>query len=125
MKQLIWAMNKVGTVEEITSVDAMSLVPNQQKQSVYPPPFIAEIKKLTGINSIENAMNQRLEPCERHEEGNISISSWMKYRDCPRRFYLENLAGLHDKRDAQYTEGLPAAYERMNAADFGSLLHAF
>ena len=53
MKQLIWAMNKVGTVEEITSVDAMSLVPNQQKQSVYPPPFIAEIKSLQALTSIE------------------------------------------------------------------------
>ena len=102
MKQLIWAMNKVGTVEEITSVDAMSLVPNQQKQSVYPPPFIAEIKKLTGINSIENAMNQRLEPCERHEEGNISISSWMKYRDCPGGFIWKILQDFMIKRCTVY-----------------------
>lgn len=125
MKQLVWAMNKVGSVEEITLVDAMSLNPNNQKQSVYPPPFIADIKKLTDINTIEDSMNLRLESCERLEEGNISISSWMKYRDCPRRFYLENLVGLQEKREVQNSGEQADGSARMNAADFGSLLHAF
>jgi ATP-dependent helicase/nuclease subunit A len=63
MKQLVWAINKAGSVEEINSVDAMSLVPDQKKQCVYPPAFIAEMKKLAEANSIENTLDQRPKPC--------------------------------------------------------------
>lgn len=125
MKQLVWAMNKVGSVEYISSVDAMSVVAKQERLSVYPPPFIEGIKKLTAIDMAEDAVNQRLESCQRQEEGNISISSWMKFRDCPRRFYLENLVGLQEKREVQFLEEQTYSTFKMNAADFGSLLHAF
>jgi ATP-dependent helicase/nuclease subunit A len=63
MKQLLWAINKAGSSEEITSVDAMSLIPGRQKQWVYPPVFIAEMKKLAEANSIENTPDQRPKPC--------------------------------------------------------------
>ena len=125
MKQLVWAMNKVGSVEHISSVDAMSVVAKQERLSVYPPPFIEDIKRLTAIDMAEDAVNQRLEFCQRQEEGNISISSWMKFRDCPRRFYLENLVGLQEKREVQYSEEHTYGTFKMNAADFGSLLHTF
>ncbi|NLP14907.1 MAG: UvrD-helicase domain-containing protein [Clostridium sp.] len=46
MKQLVWAMNKIGTIEEIALIDAQSLISDLKEQSEYPPPFIAEIKSL-------------------------------------------------------------------------------
>ncbi|HPD01017.1 MAG TPA: 3'-5' exonuclease, partial [Acetivibrio sp.] len=46
MKQLVWAMNKAGTVEEIDLIDAQSLIFDSNEQNEYPPLFIAEINKL-------------------------------------------------------------------------------
>lgn len=125
MKQLIWAMNKAGSVEEIALIDTMSLVSSQPKQSVYPPAFIADMKKISETNTNEEVLEQRLMCCQSTEEGNISISSWMKYRDCPRRFYLENLAGIIDKSEIWNLIEQAEDTAKMNAADFGSLLHAF
>jgi ATP-dependent helicase/nuclease subunit A len=125
MKQLLWAMNKAGSVKEIVSIDVADFISNEQKQGVYPPPFIAEMKVITEASLNENSMQLRLEPCNHIAEGNISITSWMKYRDCPRRFYLENLAGLQDKTCLQDYEEILDDNGAMNAADFGTLLHAF
>lgn len=125
MKQLVWAMEKAGSIGEITLVDAMSLLPKEQKQSVYPPLFLAEMKELAESDQKVNVLEQKLKPCEGTPEGNLSISSWMKYRDCPRRFYLENLAGMQDEKELQGLNELIKDTERMNAADFGTLLHVY
>jgi ATP-dependent helicase/nuclease subunit A len=47
MKQLVWAMNKAGTVEEIDLIDAQSLVSDSNEQNQYPPPFIAQVKSFS------------------------------------------------------------------------------
>lgn len=125
MKQLLWALSKAGSVEEIVSLEVSDFIVNEQKHSEYPPPFIVEIKGITEASLNENSMQLRLEPCRSNVEGNISITSWIKYRDCPRKFYLENLAGLQDKTCLQDYEEFSDENSVMNAADFGTLLHAF
>jgi len=34
MKQLLWAMNKTGSVEEIALIDATSLIPDPKEQKL-------------------------------------------------------------------------------------------
>ena len=47
MKQLVWAMNKAGTVEEIDLIDAQSLIFDSNEQNQYPPPFIAQVNSFS------------------------------------------------------------------------------
>jgi len=124
MKQLRWAMTKAGCVEEIISVDAVNLISNQQKGNMKNPDFIVELEKLAKGSCDEQILKPSLKPCEYREEGSISISSWMKFKDCPRRYYLENLVGMHDQASVGDGEEQGEVRDAMNAADFGTLLHA-
>lgn len=97
MKQLMWAMDE-GNADKVTVIDAMTLIPGTKGYSSLSPASIQEIKDFVRNSEKgygDGILIPGLAEYDTPREGSISISSWMKYRDCPRKYYLENLAGIH------------------------------
>ncbi len=87
MKQLLYALEQGGKCPEIEHKDA----------SVFQ--LLQEVKgvgdEATGVlaESTCKAHGPALD-WELLPEGNISISNWIKFKDCPRQFYYENICRL-------------------------------
>lgn len=123
MKQVMWAMKKIGCVIDMDIIDAAEIVAGEQREGIYPPPFIEKMKKLAQNSVQKNEVGIRLQPCRSEPQGNISISSWMKYMDCPRKFYIENIAGIEDEEWGQEVQESPDVPVGLKAADIGTIVH--
>lgn len=88
MKQLMWAIRQSGSIAELVEVKAEDLVYGQSERHKGSKGVL-----MKGVN-VDGAFVQKLTPLASVHEGSISISSWMKYKSCPRRFYLENILGF-------------------------------
>ncbi len=92
MKQLMWAIRQAGTIAELAEVKAEDIVYGQTERHNG-----SQVILMKGID-VDGAFMQKLKPLAATREGSISISSWLKYKNCPRRFYLENILDLKQDR---------------------------
>jgi len=106
MKQLVWAIEKSGGIVELAEVDAKDLLPHEGKQGDCSLVAVQNMKRLVHdresvlkSHDADDVFALRLKPCSGIKQGSISISSWMKYRDCPRRFYIESILGFRVGKD--------------------------
>lgn len=104
MKQLMWAIQQSGTIAELAEVKAEELLPLEAEWDEGGQAVLKSI-------DADDAFTLRLKPLDASREGSISISSWLKYRGCPRRFYLENILNLRQDSRASLHELLE---ERMD-----------
>lgn len=94
MKQLKWAMMENDSIK-IDNIDGSCLIPVKAKMPEYPPAFIGNSKKLLAASpKSTNEVFSMIEPVKSSPKGNISISAYMKFLDCPRGYYYNYIAGL-------------------------------
>ena len=91
MKQLMWAARQSGTLAGMAEVKAEDLMDGltecqDKSQGVF-----------KGVN-VDGIFVSDLKPLDATREGSISVSAWLKYKSCPRRFYLENILDLKQDR---------------------------
>lgn len=126
MKQLTWSLQKCGTIEEMAEIDAGELVGHDDEQvQTYKRVMdsmrnIIAAEKVKGISTDERYM-RALSRCQPAIGGVISISSWMRYMSCPRKFYIEEIAGIKSP-DSLYASSYYDEYvEGPSDCDFAQL----
>lgn len=131
MKQLKWAMDMNSGVDTITILNGTDLICGSKAEDEYPPNHIKScfeyIDKVKD-DTVEGDYRM-LEPVKTNPKGNISISMFMKYLDCPRSFYFRYIAGIKPYEDEGYspdsddTVDEEGTQNAVNAAQKGSIVH--
>ena len=125
MKQLMWAIDESDN-DKIVKIDAMTLVPEDMEYSSNYPSSIRKMREIVQNKQADDGDDiviPGLMQCDAPQEGSISISSWMKYRDCPRKFFLENLAGLSQEANIFLYEESSYDPDTEDPAALGTMVH--
>lgn len=135
MKQLKRSMESCGDIEEMVEVDASELEEHESGHDQGYKKVLETMGRIItageirgGVRDINDDRYMRaLSRCQQPISGVISISSWMKYTSCPRRFYIEELAGIKGQ-DSLYSSLLDCQeYGEISSecdfADLGIMVH--
>lgn len=89
MRQLLWSIG--DGIEEIQNIHGTSIMSKLRYQPNETQDFTDILKAL---KVTEGESELKLKPYYSLAEGNLNISAWLKYKDCPRYYYLTQLIGL-------------------------------
>lgn len=128
MKQLLWALANGGECECIREVDGGSLIRDKLQIEKYPPEWAKE-----NVDLIEETLKKEedftglIRAYSPEASGVLSISQWLKYRNCPRGYFLEQIAKITamSSEDSENDAALilEKDEEALSASEMGTLVH--
>lgn len=129
LKQLKWALKKAGEMPWLECLDGSNQGTRRQVKAQYSTEFIQQA--LTGLNSLSSKeLDPWLKKIQAPPKGNINISMYLKYLDCPRLYYFSNLARLQsnhvcNKETSMLEDNVSEekGKEPMDAALRGTIIH--
>ncbi len=130
MKQLKWALMGTCSLDILDMVDGRTLIPEKRSTDEYPSAFIDKaFGKLKDMKQCNLETKALVDPIETKPKGNLSISMFMNYSDCPRSYYFSYIAGIKslNNDEERVTEGElegDKASSDVDAALRGNIAHS-